>query len=125
MLLRQLFDNAEVFHYTVGYLNMTGTRGLKRELFERFAGIGKALSSGVRIELIELLSQAERPVEQLVEESGLSVANVSQHLQVLRRARLVEVRREGLYAFYRLANDQVFRVWQAVRTLGETHSLEV
>jgi rhodanese-related sulfurtransferase/biotin operon repressor len=100
-------------------------RGFKRELYDQFARIGLALSSGPRIELLELLSQTERTVEQLAEETGLSFANVSQHLQVLRRAQMVEVRREGLYAFYRLADENVFRVWQAVRVLGEARFLEV
>ena len=100
-------------------------RAFKRELFEQFARIGKALASGARIELLDLLCQTERTVEQLAEETGLSVANVSQHLQVMRRARMVEVRREGLYAFYRLADETVFRVWQAMRTLGEARLLEV
>lgn len=100
-------------------------RKFKQELFEQFARIGKALASGARIELLDLLCQTERTVEQLAEETGLSVANASQHLQVMRRARLVEVRREGLYAFYRLADENVFRVWQAMRTLGEARLLEV
>jgi rhodanese-related sulfurtransferase/biotin operon repressor len=97
----------------------------KRELFEQFARVGKALSSGARLELLELLSQTERTVEQLAGETGLSFANVSQHMQVLRRARMVEVRRAGLYAFYRLADENVFRTWQAVRTLGEARFLEI
>jgi rhodanese-related sulfurtransferase len=100
-------------------------RPFKRELFEEFARIGQALASGARLELLDLLSQTERTVEQLADETGLSVANVSQHLQVMRRARLVEVRREGLYAFYRLADEGVFRVWQAMRALGEARLLEV
>lgn len=106
-------------------MNNDWKRAFKRELFEQFARIGKALASGARIELLDLLCQTERTVEQLADETGLSVANVSQHLQVMRRARLVEVRREGLYAFYRLADENVFRVWQAMRALGEARLLEV
>jgi rhodanese-related sulfurtransferase len=100
-------------------------RRLKRELYDQFANIGMALSSGPRIELLEYLSQTERNVEQLAKLTGLSIANVSQHLQVLRRAHMVTVRREGLYAYYRVADDNVFRVWQAIRELGEARSLEV
>jgi rhodanese-related sulfurtransferase/DNA-binding MarR family transcriptional regulator len=100
-------------------------RDFKRELFEQFARIGKALASGARIELLDLLSQTERTVEELADLAGMSVANVSQHLQVLRRARMVEVRRDGLYAFYRLADESVFRLWQAVRALGDARLLEV
>lgn len=97
----------------------------KRQVFDEFARIGQALSSGARIELLDLLFQAERTVEQLAAESGMTVTNVSQHLQVLRRSRMVDVRREGLYAFYRLANDEVYRVWESIRGFGETHVLEV
>ena len=79
-------------------MNSACKRAFKRELYEQFARIGKALSSGPRIELLDLLSQTERTVEELADETGLSVANVSQHLQVLRHARMVEVRRQGLYA---------------------------
>lgn len=97
----------------------------KREVFDEFARIGQALGSGARIELLDLLFQAERTVEQLAAESGMSVANVSQHLQVLRRARMVEVRRDGLYAFYRLASDEVYRIWESIRGFGETRVLGV
>jgi rhodanese-related sulfurtransferase/DNA-binding transcriptional ArsR family regulator len=97
----------------------------KRAIYEQFARIGKALSSSARLELLDLLSQAERTVDQLVQETRLSFANVSQHLQVLRRARLVEVRREGLHAYYRLADESVFEVWKALRATGERRLLEI
>ena len=100
-------------------------RAFKRELFEQFARIGKAMASSARIELLDLLSQTERTVEQLADLTELSIANVSQHLQVLRRAQMVEVRRDGLYAYYRLGDDNVFRLWQAMRTLGDARLLEV
>ncbi len=70
-------------------------RAFRRELLEQFARVGKALSSGARLELLELLSQTERTAEQLADETGLSFANVSQHMQALRRARMAEVRRDG------------------------------
>ena len=100
-------------------------RAFKREIYGQFARIGKALSSGARIELLDLLSQTERPVEELATETGLSIANTSQHLQILRGARMVEVRRQGLFAYYRLADESVFRVWQALRTTGEARLLEI
>lgn len=106
-------------------MNSDWKQGFKREVYEQFARIGKALASGARIELLDLLSQSERSVEQLADLTGMAVANVSQHLQVLRRARMVEVRREGLYSFYRLADESVFRVWQAMRTLGQARLLEI
>jgi rhodanese-related sulfurtransferase len=83
------------------------------------------MASGARIELLDLLSQAERTVEQLADLTEMSIANVSQHLQVLRHAQMVEVRREGLFAFYRLADESVFRLWQAIRTVGETRLAEI
>ena len=79
-------------------------RQFKDQLFEQFARIGKALSSGRRLELVELLAQGERSVEDLAVETSQSVANTSQHLQVLRQAQLVESRREGNYIRYRLAD---------------------
>ncbi|MEW6305374.1 MAG: metalloregulator ArsR/SmtB family transcription factor [Verrucomicrobiota bacterium] len=100
-------------------------RAFKRELFAQFARVGKALGNGARIELLDLLAQAERTVEELADLTESPVANVSQHLQVLRQARLVEVRREGLYAHYRLADERVFGVWQAVRELGEARLAEI
>ncbi|MBN9519870.1 metalloregulator ArsR/SmtB family transcription factor [bacterium] len=97
----------------------------KARLFIEFARIGKALGSRHRLQLIELLAQAERTVEQLAKDIGSPVANVSQHLQVLRAARLVSVRRDGLYARYSLADPRVFRVWQAMRNLGQTRLAEI
>jgi rhodanese-related sulfurtransferase len=100
-------------------------REFKTELFEQFARIGKALASGRRLELLELLAQRARNVEDLAHLTGMSVANTSQHLQVLRAARLVEVRKSGLYATYRLADERVFDLWKALRELGESRLAEV
>src|SRR5205809_1773928 len=100
-------------------------RAFKNQLYEQFARIGKALSSSHRLELLEVLAQGERSVEALAQETGMPVANASQHLQVLRAAQLVEVRREGVYIFYRLADERVFTLWQAMRQLGEARIAEV
>ena len=70
-------------------------RIFKNLLYEQFARIGKALASPHRLELLDVLAQGERSVEVLAQETGMPVANASQHLQVLRTARLVETRREG------------------------------
>src|ERR1044072_3460696 len=94
-------------------------RRFKDEIFEQFARIGKALSSGRRLELVELLAQGERSVDELAAETSQSVANTSQHLQVLRQARLVESRREKNYIRYRLADQNVLRLWLAMRDLGQ------
>jgi len=100
-------------------------RVFKDRLYEQFARITKALSSARRLELIDLLAQGERTVEALANETGMSVANVSQHLQVLRASLLIEVRRDKLYAYYRLADPQVFQLWQAIRKLGEVRLAEI
>ena len=100
-------------------------RPFKDQLFEQFARIGKALANPHRLELVDLLAQGERTVEDLAREAGMSVANTSRHLQELRVARLVEVRRDGLYGYYRLADERVFGVWQALRELGEARLAEI
>src|SRR5262245_14742097 len=88
-------------------------------IYLELARLTKAIASPRRLELIDLLSQRECPVEELAGLSGMSVANTSRHLQALKSARLVSVRRDGLYAHYRLADPAVFHLWQAVRDLGE------
>src|SRR5215212_9532326 len=100
-------------------------REFKDRLFEQFARVGKALSSPRRLEIVDLLSQGERTVEGIARETSMSVASASQHLQALKGARMVEARREGLYMHYRLADEEVFRTWQAVRTLAESRLSEV
>jgi rhodanese-related sulfurtransferase len=100
-------------------------RAFKDALFEQFALVGKALSSGRRLELLELLAQAERSVEELAEQAGLTVANASQHLQILRSARLVVMRKDGLYARYRLAGDRTLNLWLALRAFGEAEIAEI
>ncbi len=100
-------------------------RQFKDELYEQFARVGKALSSPHRLELVDLLAQGERTVEELAREANLPIANASQHLQVLRAAQLVDVRRDGLYAYYRLSDERVFRAWQALRDLGDQQLAEV
>jgi rhodanese-related sulfurtransferase/predicted transcriptional regulator len=114
--------------YSIIILNMKilqNKRQFKDQLYEQFARIGKALSNPHRLELVELLSQGERTVEDLAAEANLPIANASQHLQVLRAAQLVDVRREGLYAYYRLSDERVFRAWQVLRELGEQQLAEV
>jgi rhodanese-related sulfurtransferase/predicted transcriptional regulator len=100
-------------------------REFKDRLFEQFARIGKALASPKRLEIVDLLAQGERTVEEIARETSMSVASASQHLQGLKAARMVEARREGLYAHYRLADEDVFRTWQAVRALAESRLSEI
>ena len=106
-------------------MNSSTHREFKDRLFEQFARIGKALASPKRLEILDLLAQGERTVEEVARETAMPLANASQHLQVLKGARMVESRREGLYAYYRLADEAVFRTWQAVRALGETRLAEI
>jgi rhodanese-related sulfurtransferase/predicted transcriptional regulator len=91
----------------------------KRELFSLFATIAKALGNEHRLELLEHLGQGERSVERLAERTGLPVANVSQHLQQLRRAGLVEARREGKHVLYRLTDDAVVTLISALQRIAE------
>jgi rhodanese-related sulfurtransferase len=100
-------------------------RAAKTALFDEFARAGKALASGRRIELLDVLANGERTVEALAREVGLSVANASQHLQILRQAGLVTGRRQGTSIFYRLAAPEVFQLWQALRTLAASQLAEV
>ena len=100
-------------------------REFKNRLYGQFARIGKALSSPLRLELLELLAQAERTVESLASEIGLSLANTSQHLKTLRQASLVESRKQGLYVYYRLADPAVCDVSKAIRTVAEERLAEL
>jgi rhodanese-related sulfurtransferase len=97
----------------------------KHLLYEQFARLGKALASPHRLELLDVLAQGEHTVEVLAQETGMPVANASQHLQVLRAAHLVDVRRQGVSMYYRLSDESVFRMWQAMRYVGETQLAEI
>jgi rhodanese-related sulfurtransferase len=100
-------------------------RRFKDDLYAEFARVGHALASPKRLEMLDLLAQRAWTVDELAREMHLSTANASQHLQVLLRARLVESRREGTRAYYRLSGDDVYRAWKAVRDLAESRLAEV
>jgi len=97
----------------------------KHDLFNQFARVGKALSNGNRLELLEFLAQGERSVDELSKISGLSVANTSQHLQQLRQAGLVVSRKQGLKVHYRLSGDDVLLLLNALREVAERHVSDV
>lgn len=101
------------------------TRPFKDAVYAELARIGKSLASGPRLEILDLLCQGPRTVEALAGQAGQSVANTSRHLQVLRRARLVEAEREGVHIRYRLADDEVCHFFQALRRLAESRLLEI
>jgi rhodanese-related sulfurtransferase len=100
-------------------------RVFKDAIYEQFARIGKAVSSPKRLELFDILCQGPRTVEVLARETSLTVANASQHLQVLRAARLVETEKEGLFVIYRLADQAVCEFFRAMRVLAESRLAEV
>jgi rhodanese-related sulfurtransferase/DNA-binding transcriptional ArsR family regulator len=104
---------------------MKSGRTYKNAVYEQFALVGKALCSAPRLEILDVLLQAERTVEVLAAEVGLSVANTSHHLQVLKRARLVETERRGHFVIYRVADVAVGDVLNAVRELGERRLSEI
>ncbi len=103
----------------------TAHRRFKETVYGQLARVGKAISAPKRLELLDLLCQAPRTVEALAQQAELSVANASQHLQILRAARLVEAERKGLYVEYRVADDEVCRLFYAVRALAESRLAEV
>ena len=100
-------------------------RKFKDTIYEQFSRIGKAISSPKRLELLDLLCQGEKTVETLTQETGLTLANTSQHLQVLRAARLIEAEKEGLYVKYRLADQMVCEFYRSMRVLAENRLAEV
>jgi rhodanese-related sulfurtransferase len=102
-----------------------GNRAFKNDLYQQFARLGKALASPARLELLDLLAQGERSVDDLAQEAALSVANASAHLQTMSRARLVSSRKEGLRVYYRLADPSIFRLWVALREAGEHQYAEI
>jgi len=93
-------------------------RIFKDRVYDELAKITKALANPHRLEIIELLAQGDYSVEQISIQTNLSVANASQHLQVLKTAQLVDVTRNGNFIHYRLANINVFKAWKALRELG-------
>jgi DNA-binding transcriptional ArsR family regulator len=97
----------------------------KAMLYEQFARIGKVLGNPRRLELLHLLGQGERSVESLALACGLGLTTASAHLQVLRQARLVETRRDGVKVFYRIADDTVYRLLLALQDVGRSRLAEV
>src|ERR1044071_6211221 len=100
-------------------------RVAKGRIYEQFARIGKALAAPARLELLDLLVQGERSVDSLARETQMSVANASQHLQVLLAARLVDARRDAQRIYYRLAAPTVIDLWLPLRRTAETQLAEL
>src|SRR5437588_2536793 len=108
---------------TIG--GVMGSRVAKTALFDQFARVGKALGSGKRLELLDLLAQAERTVEALARAAELGVTTASAHLQTLKHANLVATRREGTKVYYRLAGTDVAALYALVRTVASAHLPDV
>lgn len=98
-----------------------GDRVAKDALFDAFADVAKALASGRRAEIVDVLAQGERSVEEIAGEIGQSVANTSHHLRAMARVGLVTTRRDGTRIFYALAGDRVFELWSALRDVAAEH----
>jgi rhodanese-related sulfurtransferase/DNA-binding transcriptional ArsR family regulator len=100
-------------------------QNLKQQIYSQVARIGKVVCHGHRLELLEYLAQGERTVEALAKLTGLSVANTSQHLRVMRHSGLVEARKDGLYVYYSIADDEIVRLLSSMRRLAESHLADV
>jgi rhodanese-related sulfurtransferase/DNA-binding MarR family transcriptional regulator len=100
-------------------------RMFKDRVYEQLARIGKAVASPQRLELLDLLSQGPRTVENLAQEAHLTVANTSRHLQILRAARLVEAEKEGVFVRYRVADEAVADFFRSLRVLAASRLAEL
>ncbi len=101
------------------------TSEYKELLYGQFAVIGKAVSSQKRLEILDLLCQGERSVEDLAKETETSISSVSQHLQILKAAKMLESRKDGLYVFYRIADETVAEFWRSMRSLAVNRFAEL
>ncbi|MGM0546545.1 MAG: ArsR/SmtB family transcription factor [Bacteroidota bacterium] len=100
-------------------------RDFKTNIYSELATITKALGNPRRLEVIELLAQGPCSVEYIAEHTRLSIANASQHLQILKKARLVKAEKKGKYNYYSLSNSKVYEVWKSLRELGFSQNAEI
>ena len=98
-----------------------GDRAAKDALYDGFAEVAKALASGRRAEIVDVLAQGERSVDDIAEEIGQTVANTSHHLRAMARAGLLTTRREGTRIFYALTSERVGELWSALRDVAGQH----
>ena len=99
-----------------------GDRAAKDALYDALASVGKALSNGRRVEIVDLLAQGERSVEQIAEEIGQSVANTSHHLRAMARAGVLTTRRDSTRIYYALSSERVGELWSALRDVAAEHT---
>ncbi len=102
-------------------MQRVGDRVAKDALYEGFAEVAKALASGRRAEIVDVLAQGERSVDDVAEEIGQTVANTSHHLRAMARAGVLTTRRDGTRIFYALASDRVAELWSALRDVASEH----
>ena len=100
-------------------------RIFKDKVYAILANMIKAMANPHRLEIVDLLGQGEKTVEEIASETNVSFANASQHLQVLKAANLVAIRRQGNHIYYSLAHEEIYRSWQALRQLGLEHIAEM
>jgi rhodanese-related sulfurtransferase len=100
-------------------------RIFKDKAYSLLATMIKAMANPHRLEIVDLLGQGEKTVEEIAVETSMSVANTSQHLQVLKAANLVEIRREGNFIHYKLTHVEIYKAWQTLRELGLEHMAEM
>jgi rhodanese-related sulfurtransferase len=100
-------------------------REFKNKVYSLLSQVVKSMANPHRLEIIDLLAQSGRTVEEIAKETGISIANASQHLQVLKASNLVEVEREGNYIRYHLANDKIFKTWSIFREVGFERVAEI
>lgn len=122
------YDEHNLLYYSIdqwGNCPRENGRLVKEQLYGQFARSGKAVDSPQRLELLDLLCQGERPVEEPAREVKLTLGNASRHLQILRGARLVEARKQGVKVYYRMADEAVYRFFRGMRRLAEERLAEV
>jgi rhodanese-related sulfurtransferase len=123
--VREGWNPQLIFKCSSVNLNNVASNTAKAALFDALASVAQALGSGRRAEIVDVLAQGERSVDEIAVEIAQSVANTSQHLQVLAKAGLVRTRRDGTRVFYRLASERVGELWAAVRDVAARHVAEV
>lgn len=100
-------------------------RDFKTKIYSELATVTKALANPHRLEIIELLAQGSSSVEYIADQTQLSIANTSQHLQVLKKARLAKAEKRGKYNYYSLTNPKVYEIWTTLRELGFSQNAEI
>lgn len=100
-------------------------RIFKDKVYAVLANMIKAMANPHRLEIIDLLGQGEKSVEEIAAETNISIANASQHLQVLKAVYLVEIRRQGNFIYYRLAQEEIYKCWRTFRQFGLEHIAEM